>query len=60
LAAPLNRIANGDDPAFEYFLADRFNFAKITIDPTVNPTNAVVEFIDADNLIMHRAQVAAL
>ena len=60
LAAPLNRIAKGDDPAFEYFSADRFNFAKITIDPTVNPTEALVEFIDADNLIMHRAQVAAL
>jgi alkaline phosphatase D len=60
LAAPLNRIANGADPAFEYFSADRFNFVKITINPTVEPTNAQVEFIDKDNRRMHRTQIAAL
>jgi len=59
LAAPLNRITNSAAKRFEYFLAENFNFAKITVDPTVQPAHALVEFIDQDNQIFHRAKIAA-
>jgi alkaline phosphatase D len=60
LAAPLNEKADASAPQFEYFSAERFNFAKITIDPTLEPTHALVEFIDEDNRLMYRAQIAAV
>ncbi|HEY2920671.1 MAG TPA: alkaline phosphatase D family protein [Candidatus Binatia bacterium] len=59
LAAPLNRITNGTAARFEYFLAENFNFAKITVDPKVEPTKALVEFIDQDNQVFHTAKINA-
>ena len=32
IAAPLNRITNGTAKRYEFFLAENFNFAKITVD----------------------------
>jgi len=59
LAAPLNRITNGTLRRYEYFLAENFNFVKITVDPTSDPNNALVEFIDQDNQVFHRAKLSA-
>lgn len=59
LAAPLNRITNGTAQRFEYFLAENFNFAKITVDPKTEPNHALVEFIDQDNSVFHRAKIRA-
>jgi alkaline phosphatase D len=57
LAAPLNRVTDGTARRFEFFLAENFNFAKITVDP--RSAYAVVEFIDQDNHIFHRATIDA-
>jgi alkaline phosphatase D len=59
LGAPLNRITDGSARRFEFFLAENFNFAKITVDPKITPAYALVEFIDQDNQIFHRAQISA-
>jgi alkaline phosphatase D len=59
LAAPLNRITNGTARRFEYFLAENFNFAKITIDPKTDSTQALVEFIDQDKQVFHAATIRA-
>ena len=59
IAAPVNRITNGTAARFEYFLAENFNFAKITIDPKIDPREAVVEFIDQDNTVFHSAKLRA-
>jgi alkaline phosphatase D len=59
LAAPLNRITNGTAGRFEYYLAENFNFAKITVDPKTDPHNALLEFIDQDNYVFHRAKLPA-
>ena len=59
LGAPLNRITNGSARRFEYFLADNFNFAKITIDPKTDSNKALVEFIDQDNRVFHKATIKA-
>jgi alkaline phosphatase D len=59
IAAPVNRVTNGTAARFEYFLAENFNFAKITIDPKIDPREAVVEFIDQDNTVFHRAKLRA-
>jgi alkaline phosphatase D len=59
IAAPLNRVTNGTLARYEYFLAENFNFAKITIDPSVDPRKAVVEFIDQDNQVFHSATLRA-
>jgi alkaline phosphatase D len=59
LAAPLNRITNGTAGRFQYFLAENFNFAKITVDPKTDPNHALVEFIDQDNNVFHRAKIRA-
>ena len=59
LAAPLNRVTNGTAARYEFFMAENFNFAKITIDPKTNPRNALVEFIDQDNQIFHTANLWA-
>lgn len=59
LGAPLNRITNGTAARFEFFLAENFNFAKITVDPKANPITASVEFIDQDNRVFHRAKIDA-
>jgi hypothetical protein len=59
LAAPLNRITNGTARRFEYFSAVNFNFAKITVDPKMDPSRALVEFIDQDNQVFHSAKISA-
>jgi alkaline phosphatase D len=60
LAAPLNRITDGTARRFEFYLAENFNFAKITVDPKGDPNNALLEFIDQDNRVFHRAKLSAL
>jgi alkaline phosphatase D len=57
LAAPLNRITDGTARRFDYFLAENFNFAKVTIDPKSDATKAVVEFIDQDNQVFHKTAI---
>src|SRR5882724_4841466 len=59
LAAPLNRITDGTARRFEYFLAENFNFAKITVDPKSDPTTALLQFIDQDNQVFHTAKLSA-
>jgi alkaline phosphatase D len=59
IAAPVNRITNGTAARFEYFLAENFNFAKITIDPKNDPRKALVEFIDQDNKVFHQTTLRA-
>jgi alkaline phosphatase D len=59
IAAPLNRVTDGMASRFEYFLAENFNFAKVTINPKVDPHKAVVEFINQDNEIFHTATLRA-
>ena len=59
LAAPLNRVTNGTNRRYEYFLAENFNFAKITVDPKVNPSEALLEFIDQDNRVFHTRKISA-
>jgi alkaline phosphatase D len=60
LAAPLNRVNNGYAPRFDFFLAENFNFAKITVDPAVKPPEALVEFIDQDNAVFHTTRIKAV
>jgi alkaline phosphatase D len=60
LAAPLNRVTNGFAPQFDFFLAENFNFAKITVDPAVKPAQALVEFIDQDNSVFHTTRIKAV
>jgi alkaline phosphatase D len=60
LAAPLNRVTNGYAPRFDFFLAENFNFAKITVDPALKPSQALVEFIDQDNTVFHTTRIRAV
>ena len=57
LAAPLNRITNGTASRYEFFEAENFNFAKITVDPKADPVHALVEFIDQDNRLFHSTKI---
>jgi len=57
LAGPVNRVTDGSAARFEYFSAETFNFAKVTVDPNLNPAHAVVEFFDQDNQLMHRTKI---
>jgi alkaline phosphatase D len=57
LAAPLNRITNGAARRYEFFLAENFNFAKITVDPKAQPAHALVEFIDQDNQLFYSTTI---
>lgn len=59
LGAPLNRITNGTAARFEFFMAENFNFAKITINPKIDPRTALVEFIDQDNQVFYSAKIRA-
>jgi alkaline phosphatase D len=59
IAAPVNRITNGTAARYEYYLAENFNFAKITIDPKVDPSKLLVEFIDQDNQVFHSTTLRA-
>jgi alkaline phosphatase D len=60
LAAPLNRVTNGYASRFDFFLAENFNFVKVTVDPAVKPAHALVEFIDQDNQIFYRTKIKAV
>ena len=57
LAAPLNRVSNSANHRYEYFLAENFNFAKITVDPREIEPQALVEFIDQDNHVFHSTKI---
>jgi alkaline phosphatase D len=57
LAAPLNRITSGTASRYEFFLAENFNFAKITVDPKLEPVQALIEFIDQDNRVFYSTKM---
>jgi alkaline phosphatase D len=57
LAAPLNRITNGTTRRYEFFSAENFNFAKITVDPKARPLHALLEFIDQDNRVFYSTKI---
>ena len=57
LAAPLNRITSGTANRYEFFSAENFNFAKITVDPKMEPVDALVEFIDQDNRLFYSTKI---
>jgi alkaline phosphatase D len=59
LGAPLNRITNSANRRYEFFLAENFNFAKVTVDLKAHPAEARVEFIDQDNRVFHRRKISA-
>jgi alkaline phosphatase D len=59
LGAPLNRVTYGSAGRYEFFLAENFNFAKVTVDPEHDSGSMFVEFIDQDNKVFHRATVPA-
>jgi alkaline phosphatase D len=59
LAAPLNRVTNGFAQRFEFFMAENFNFAKVTVDPELTPAYALIEFIDQDNHVFYRTKIKA-
>ena len=59
LGAPLNRITNSANRRYEFFLAENFNFAKITVDLMTNPDEALLEFIDQDNRVFHTRKIKA-
>ena len=59
LAAPVNIITNGTAKRFEFFSNKTFNFAKITVDPTLQPSYALVEFFDERNNLMYRTKISA-
>lgn len=59
LAAPLNRVTNSASSRYEFYLAQNFNFAKVTIDPKGQHPQALIEFIDQDNVTFHRTQIRA-
>mgnify|MGYP001214879901 CR=1 FL=1 len=59
LAAPLNRITNSANRRYEFYLAENFNFAKITVDPQVSANEALLEFIDQDNRVFYTRKIRA-
>ena len=59
LGAPLNRITNGTASRYDFFLAENFNFGKITVDPKNEPEKASLEFIDQDNKVFYRSKLRA-
>jgi alkaline phosphatase D len=59
IAAPLNRVTNGTHRRYEFFLAENFNFAKLTIDPKANANQALLEFIDQDNRVFYTRKILA-
>ncbi len=59
LAAPLNRVTNSANRRYEFFLAENFNFAKITVDPKVKGNEALLEFIDQDNRVFYTRKIRA-
>jgi len=59
LAAPLNRVTNSANRRYEFFLAENFNFGKITVDPKADPNQALLEFVDQDNRVFHTRKIRA-
>ncbi|HUK41222.1 MAG TPA: alkaline phosphatase D family protein [Candidatus Acidoferrales bacterium] len=59
LAAPMNVITNGTAKRFEFFSNKTFNFAKITVDPMLQPAYALVEFFDERNNLMYHTTINA-
>jgi hypothetical protein len=57
LAAPLNRVTNSANRRYEFFLAENFNFAKITVEPKLNANEALLEFIDQDNRVFYTRKI---
>lgn len=60
LAAAMNVITNSAASRFEYFSNKTFNFAKITVDPELDPAHATVEFIDEKNQLFHSTKIRAV
>ncbi len=60
LAAAMNVITNSAASRFEYFSNQTFNFAKVTVDPKLDPAHALVEFIDEKNQLMHSTRIKAV
>ena len=60
LAAPMNVITNSAASRFEYFSNQTFNFAKVTVDPKLDPAQVFVEFIDEKNQLMHSTMIKAV
>ncbi len=59
MAAPLNRVTSSANRRYEFFLAENFNFGKITIDPKADPNHALLEFVDQDNRVFHTRKIRA-
>ena len=59
LASPLNRVTDGTNRRYEFFRAENFNFAQITVDPKVNANEALLEFIDQDRQVFHTRKIRA-
>ena len=60
LAAAMNVITNGTTSRFEFFSNKTFNFAKITVDPVLDPAHALVEFIDENNQLFYATKIKAV
>lgn len=60
LAAAMNVITNGTTSRFEFFSNKTFNFAKVTVDPKLDPTHAFVEFIDEKNQLFYSTKIKAV
>ena len=60
LAAAMNVITNSAASRFEYFSNQTFNFAKVTVDPKLDPAHALVEFIDEKNQLFYSTKIKAV
>ena len=60
LAAAMNVITNSAASRFEYFSNKTFNFAKVTVDPKLDPAHAFVEFIDEKNQLFYSTKIKAV
>ena len=60
LAAAMNVITNSAASRFEFFSNKTFNFAKVTVDPKLDPAHATVEFIDEKNQSFHSTRIKAV
>ena len=58
LAAPLNRSPTAPRGVSNIF-GGKLQLRKITVDPKTDPHNALLEFIDQDNYVFHRAKLHA-
>lgn len=57
LAAPMNVITDGTTRRFDYFSNKTFNFAKVTVDPRLEPLHTLVEFFDEKNQPMYSTKI---